>query len=108
MAFDEPVPGQVEAPPPSGDADWSYRREATPTVAQRYGFTAQVVRHDPLKQSLVGHIARSERQATAVDEFEEALAAVGKKHNLSPHVHAERCEIANIMARSGHPLASRS
>ena len=80
--------GKVEAPPPSGDADFSLRGR-TPSIVERFGFSQDDIKADPLKASLVGHIARSEQQATTVDEFEEALAAIGKKHNLSPHVHAE-------------------
>ncbi len=74
------------------------RRDA---VRARYNFSAEDVAADPLKQSLVRHVAASEQRHSTADEFEEALVAIGRKHNLSPRVTASGCASAKLWFAPG-------
>ena len=61
---------------------------------------------DPLKKSLIGPVAAASSRRRAVDEFDDPIREMRRQHGLDPTSTAERLQLARIMARGHHPLAS--
>jgi hypothetical protein len=91
--------------PNAAPRDRAAREQA---AARRYGFSEADVQADPLKASLVAHLAHSEQRASSADEFDAAIRELGRRHGLNPEIYSERLELGRVMACSGHKLADRS